>query len=107
MVHYTVTEISYFVKHNNQGEYHEKENFSQNITFRGSDDRINRMWRKEEQRELAQRLAIAREVRDDDQHVHIPPREASRQKKALRAILGAWRFKASPPRRLKSRFVWP
>ena len=46
MVHYTVNEISYFVKHNNQGEYHEKENFSQNIAFRGSHDMINRMWRK-------------------------------------------------------------
>ena len=52
MVHYTVTEISYFVKHNNQGEYHEEENFSQNIAFRGSHDRINMMWRKEGQPRL-------------------------------------------------------
>ena len=52
MVHYTVTEISYFIEYNKQGEYHEKENYSQNITFRGSDDRINRMWRKEEQPRL-------------------------------------------------------
>ena len=52
MVHYTVTEISYFIKYNKQGEYREKENFSQNITFRGSHDRINRMWRKEEQPRL-------------------------------------------------------
>ena len=52
MVHYTVTEISYFVKHNSQGEYHEKADFSQNITFRVSHDRINRMWRKEGQPRL-------------------------------------------------------